>query len=143
MAVKLEDRKAIIDILDQTPAIPEICQWCIFLRNHDELTLEMVTEIERDYMYDNYAADKSCASTWAFAAACSHDGKRPEADRADEWIAAVPCRARRLFIMATKSAWGTTYISGRPEWVCARQCSGTGDGTAGFPRPIRSGCIRR
>ncbi len=59
MAVKLEDRKAIIDILDQTPAIPEICQWCIFLRNHDELTLEMVTEIERDYMYDNYAADKA------------------------------------------------------------------------------------
>jgi len=59
MAVKLEDRKPIIDILDQTPPIPEICQWCIFLRNHDELTLEMVTEIERDYMYDNYAADKA------------------------------------------------------------------------------------
>ena len=59
MAVKLEDRKPIIDILEQTPPIPEICQWCIFLRNHDELTLEMVTEIERDYMYDNYAADKA------------------------------------------------------------------------------------
>ena len=59
MAVKLEDRKPIMDILEQTPPIPEICQWCIFLRNHDELTLEMVTEIERDYMYDNYAADKA------------------------------------------------------------------------------------
>ena len=59
MAVKLEDRKPIIDILEQTPPIPEICQWCIFLRNHDELTLEMVTEVERDYMYDNYAADKA------------------------------------------------------------------------------------
>jgi maltose alpha-D-glucosyltransferase/alpha-amylase len=59
MAVKLEDRKPIIEILDQTPAIPENCQWCIFLRNHDELTLEMVTAIERDYMYDEYATDKT------------------------------------------------------------------------------------
>jgi maltose alpha-D-glucosyltransferase / alpha-amylase len=59
MAVKLEDRKPIIEILDQTPEIPESCQWFIFLRNHDELTLEMVTEIERDYMYDEYAVDKT------------------------------------------------------------------------------------
>jgi maltose alpha-D-glucosyltransferase / alpha-amylase len=59
MAVKLEDRKPIIEILDQTPAIPENCQWCIFLRNHDELTLEMVTDVERDYMYDEYATDKT------------------------------------------------------------------------------------
>ena len=59
MAVKLEDRKPIIEILEQTPQIPENCQWCIFLRNHDELTLEMVTDIERDYMYDMYAGDKA------------------------------------------------------------------------------------
>ena len=59
MAVKLEDRKPIIEILDQTPPIPENCQWCIFLRNHDELTLEMVTNVERDYMYDEYATDKT------------------------------------------------------------------------------------
>jgi maltose alpha-D-glucosyltransferase/alpha-amylase len=59
MAVKLEDRKPIIEILEQTPQIPENCQWCIFLRNHDELTLEMVTDIERDYMYDEYAFDKA------------------------------------------------------------------------------------
>lgn len=59
MAVKLEDRKPIIEILQQTPQIPENCQWCIFLRNHDELTLEMVTDIERDYMYDEYAVDKA------------------------------------------------------------------------------------
>src|SRR5437763_10719658 len=58
MAVKLEDRKPIIEILEQTPQIPDTCQWCIFLRNHDELTLEMVTDIERDYMYDEYAVDK-------------------------------------------------------------------------------------
>ena len=59
MSVKLEDRKPIIDILEQTPEIPNNCQWCIFLRNHDELTLEMVTDIERDYMYDEYAMDKT------------------------------------------------------------------------------------
>jgi maltose alpha-D-glucosyltransferase / alpha-amylase len=59
MAVQLEDRKPIVEILEQTPQIPDTCQWCIFLRNHDELTLEMVTDIERDYMYDEYAKDKT------------------------------------------------------------------------------------
>jgi maltose alpha-D-glucosyltransferase / alpha-amylase len=59
MAVQLEDRKPIVEILEQTPQIPENCQWCIFLRNHDELTLEMVTDVERDYMYDEYAKDRT------------------------------------------------------------------------------------
>jgi maltose alpha-D-glucosyltransferase/alpha-amylase len=58
MAIRTEDRFPIIDILGQTPAIPESCQWCLFLRNHDELTLEMVTDEERDYMYRAYASDK-------------------------------------------------------------------------------------
>ncbi|HKT12073.1 MAG TPA: maltose alpha-D-glucosyltransferase [Terriglobia bacterium] len=58
MAIKLEDRKPIIEILQKTPQIPENCQWGIFLRNHDELTLEMVTDEERDYMYDEYAKDR-------------------------------------------------------------------------------------
>jgi maltose alpha-D-glucosyltransferase/alpha-amylase len=57
MALQMEDRFPIIDILDQTPAIPETCQWAMFLRNHDELTLEMVTDEERDYMYRMYAQD--------------------------------------------------------------------------------------
>ena len=59
MGVRLEDRKPITEILQQTPEIPPSCQWCLFLRNHDELTLEMVTDIERDYMYDIYARDKA------------------------------------------------------------------------------------
>ncbi|MBV9623929.1 MAG: maltose alpha-D-glucosyltransferase [Acidobacteria bacterium] len=59
MALKLEDRKPVTEILKQTPAIPDVCQWCLFLRNHDELTLEMVTDMERDYMYDEYAKDKA------------------------------------------------------------------------------------
>ena len=57
MSLQMEDRFPIIDILDQTPAIPENCQWATFLRNHDELTLEMVTDEERDYMYRMYATD--------------------------------------------------------------------------------------
>jgi len=59
MAIRMEDRFPIIDILRQTPPIPETCQWAIFLRNHDELTLEMVTDEERDYMYRVYASDPS------------------------------------------------------------------------------------
>lgn len=57
MAVEREDRFPVIDILDQTPDLAEGCQWAIFLRNHDELTLEMVTDEERDYMYRAYAQD--------------------------------------------------------------------------------------
>jgi maltose alpha-D-glucosyltransferase/alpha-amylase len=57
MAVHMEDRFPIIDILEQTPSIPETCQWALFLRNHDELTLEMVTDEDRDYMYTVYAND--------------------------------------------------------------------------------------
>ncbi len=57
MALQMEDRYPITDIFDQTPVIPETCQWAIFLRNHDELTLEMVTDEERDYMYKVYAKD--------------------------------------------------------------------------------------
>lgn len=55
MAVEMEDRFPIIDILEQTPAIPPSCQWMIFLRNHDELTLEMVTDEEREFMYRQFA----------------------------------------------------------------------------------------
>jgi maltose alpha-D-glucosyltransferase/alpha-amylase len=57
MGLRQEERHPIIEILNQTPEIPENCQWAIFLRNHDELTLEMVTDEERDYMYSQYAAD--------------------------------------------------------------------------------------
>jgi maltose alpha-D-glucosyltransferase/alpha-amylase len=57
MSVRMEDRFPLYDILEQTPAIPESSQWALFLRNHDELTLEMVTDEERDYMYRVYAHD--------------------------------------------------------------------------------------
>src|SRR5258705_383436 len=57
MAIAQEDRFPITDILRQTPDIPANCQWALFLRNHDELTLEMVTDVERDYLWSTYAND--------------------------------------------------------------------------------------
>jgi maltose alpha-D-glucosyltransferase/alpha-amylase len=57
MSLRREDATPIYEILERTPAIPENCQWGLFLRNHDELTLEMVTDEERDYMYEEYAKD--------------------------------------------------------------------------------------
>src|SRR5579862_5269588 len=58
MAIAREDRHPITDIMRQTPEIPATCQWAIFLRNHDELTLEMVTDSERDYLWQTYATDR-------------------------------------------------------------------------------------
>jgi len=58
MAIRMEDRFPLMEILQETPAIPANCQWALFLRNHDELTLEMVTDEERDYMYRVYAHDR-------------------------------------------------------------------------------------
>ncbi|TVQ93004.1 MAG: maltose alpha-D-glucosyltransferase [Bacteroidetes bacterium] len=57
MALRMEDRFPVVDIMEQTPQIPDNCQWAIFLRNHDELTLEMVSDEERDYMYKTFAKD--------------------------------------------------------------------------------------
>ncbi|AGC45553.1 trehalose synthase [Myxococcus stipitatus DSM 14675] len=57
MGIRREDRTPIVEIMQQTPDIPESCQWALFLRNHDELTLEMVTDEDRDYMYREYATD--------------------------------------------------------------------------------------
>src|SRR2546429_89407 len=58
VALAREDRFPITDIMRQTPQIPENCQWAVFLRNHDELTLEMVTDSERDYLWETYASDR-------------------------------------------------------------------------------------
>jgi maltose alpha-D-glucosyltransferase/alpha-amylase len=58
ISLRKEDRTPIVDIMERTPAIPDDCQWALFLRNHDELTLEMVTDEERDYMWAEYAADR-------------------------------------------------------------------------------------
>ena len=82
MAIAQEDRYPITDILRQTPDIPANCQWAIFLRNHDELTLEMVTDDERDYLWNHYAADRrarlNLASAGAPAPLVERDRRRIE-----------------------------------------------------------------
>ena len=58
MAVRRGDKSSIIEIMNDTPEIPSNCQWCIFLRNHDELTLEMVSAVDREWMWNEYAPEK-------------------------------------------------------------------------------------
>ncbi len=93
MAVRRESRYPISEILAQTPAIPKNCQWGIFLRNHDELTLEMVTDEERDYMYAEYAKDpRMKANIGIRAPARPAAGEQPGPDRAVHRAAAVAAR---------------------------------------------------
>ena len=82
MAIAREDRFPITDILRQTPDIPDTCQWAIFLRNHDELTLEMVTDSERDELWETYASDRRARLNLGIrrrlAPLLSHDRRRME-----------------------------------------------------------------
>ena len=90
MAIAQEDRHPVVEIMQQTPDIPESCQWAIFLRNHDELTLEMVTSKERDYMYRMYAADSARAHQPRHPAPPrAPDGERPRSHQAHEQPVAV------------------------------------------------------
>ena len=105
----------------------------MFLRNHDELTLEMVTDEERDYMYRVYAqrsagADQPRHPPPARAA----DGQRPPPDRADERACSSRCPARRSSTTATRSAWATTSTSATAT-ACARRCSGAPTATPASP----------
>jgi maltose alpha-D-glucosyltransferase/alpha-amylase len=82
MSIAQEDRFPITDIMRQTPAIPDACQWVVFLRNHDELTLEMVTDKERDYLWNTYAADRQARLNLGIrrrlAPLLEHDRRRME-----------------------------------------------------------------
>ena len=93
------------EILASTPAIPDNCQWGMFLRNHDELTLEMVTDEERDYMYSEYAKDPRMKITRIRAAAAAAR-QRPRRGRADARDL-LCCPARRRSTTATRSRWAT------------------------------------
>ena len=90
MALAQEDRHPITDIMRQTPEIPEGCQWSIFLRNHDEMTLEMVTDKERDYLWSFYAADKRARINLGIRRRAGAAARqRPSQDRTPELAAAV------------------------------------------------------
>jgi maltose alpha-D-glucosyltransferase/alpha-amylase len=92
MAVQLEDRKPLVDILERTPPIPAGCQWAIFLRNHDELTLEMVNEVERSYMLDSYAVDQRARVNVGIRRRLAPllDGDRPRLELLNGLLMALP-----------------------------------------------------
>ena len=109
MALRQEDRRPIVEILERTPAIPANCQWGMFLRNHDELTLEMVTDEERDYLYEEYAKDRRMrlnAGIRRRLAPLMENGRR----RIELMRCCSVCRAAHSSTMATKLEWATTYI---------------------------------
>jgi maltose alpha-D-glucosyltransferase/alpha-amylase len=141
MALQMEDRFPIIDILEQTPEIPQSCQWAIFLRNHDVLTLEMVTDEERDYMYRLFAEDPRARLNLGIRRRrplLSNNRRRIELINASS----CPCRERRSFITATKLEWATTST-----WATAmgfaRPCNGAQIETLDSPRLIRNACSFR
>nr|BFE83126.1 hypothetical protein GCM10020093_057270 [Planobispora longispora] len=142
MAVRRESRYPISEILAQTPKIPENCQWGIFLRNHDELTLEMVTDDERDYMYSEYAKDPGCAPTSASGAAWPRCWRTTATRSSCSPRCCCRCRAPRCSTTATRSAWATTSGSATAT-ASAPRCSGARTATPGSPTATRAGSTSR
>ena len=115
MAQRLEDRFPIIDIMKQTPAIPETCQWALFLRNHDELTLEMVTDEERDYMYRTYAEDRKARINLGIRRRLAPLlGRQPPQNRTDERAAVLAAR-HAGDLLRRRNRHGRQLLSGRPQ----------------------------
>ncbi len=135
MALRQEDRLPITDIMAQTPEIPDNCQWGLFLRNHDELTLEMVTNDERDYMYLAYSADPRMRINVGIRRRLAPlmDNNRRRIELLNSLLFAFP--ARRSSTTATRSAWATTSISATAT-ASAPPCSGTRTATPASPAPI-------
>ena len=142
MALRMEDRFPIIDILAQTPPLAENCQWALFLRNHDELTLEMVTDEERDYMYRAYAHDPQMRINLGIRRRLSSllgkDWNRIELMNA--LLFSLP--VHRSFTTGTKSAWATIFILAIAT-LCALQCNGAPTATPVFRKQVLTGFICR
>jgi len=139
MSLRREDATPIYEILDRTPTIPDNCQWGLFLRNHDELTLEMVTDEERDYMYSEYAKDPRMKLNLGIRRRLAPllDAGRDEA----ELLHAILFRSqvRRSSITGTRSGWATTCISATGT-ACARRCSGRATATPASRAPTGRSC---
>ena len=142
MAVRREQRYPISEIMEQTPSIPANCQWGIFLRNHDELTLEMVSDEERDYMWAEYAKDPRMKANIGI--------RRRLAPLLENDINQIELFTALLLSLpgppscttVTKSAWATIFGSGI-AMVSARRCNGRRTVTPGSAPAIRAGCTSR
>jgi len=140
MALRQEDRLPITDIIAQTPGIPDSCQWGLFLRNHDELTLEMVTNDERDYMYLAYSADPRMRINLGIRRRLAPlvDNNRRRIELLNSLLLSFP--GTPILYYGDEIGMGTTFI-----WVTvtvfAHQCNGTEIATPDFPPRHRLGCI--
>jgi maltose alpha-D-glucosyltransferase/alpha-amylase len=142
MAMRRETRTPIVEIMGQTPEIPDGTQWAIFLRNHDELTLEMVTDIERDYMYYEYAKDPRMRINLGIRRRLAPllDNGRRQIEMMNSLLLSMP--APRSSTTATRSGWATTSTSATATG-CGRRCSGAATATAASPAPTGLASIRR
>ena len=135
MGVRRESRYPISEIMAQTPDIPDGCQWGIFLRNHDELTLEMVTDEERDYMYTEYAKDPRMKANIGIRRRLAPllENDRNQLELFTALLLSLP--VHRSCTTAMRSAWATTSGSAIAT-ACARRCSGRPTATpASLVRP--------
>ena len=133
MALQMEDRFPIIDILEQTPGIPESCQWGMFLRNHDELTLEMVTDEERDYMYRVYARDQRTRINLGIRRRLAPlvGNSRRKIELMNILLFSLP--GTPIIYYGDEIGMGDNYLPGRPEW-CPHANAVELDRNAGFSR---------
>ena len=134
-ALREEKAAPIIDVLADTPAIPDGAQWGTFLRNHDELTLEMVTPEQRAAMYGWYAPDPRMRANVGIRRRLAPllDNSRPEIELIHALLLSLPGLARAS-TTATRSAWATTSGS-TTVMPCAPRCSGPPTATRASPRP--------
>ncbi len=123
LAAKRGERGPIERIFDEMPTIPEGCQWGLFLRNHDELTLEMVTDSERDEMYAEYARDPKMRRNTGIGRRLAPllDNNRPLAELFHALLFSLPGSPSST--TATRSGWATTSSSATVT-ACGRRCSG-------------------
>ncbi len=143
MAIAQEDRFPIIDIMRQTPDIPEHCQWAIFLRNHDELTLEMVTDRERDYLWATYATERRARLNLGIrrrlAPLLERDRRRIEL--MNSLLLSMP--GTPVIYYGDEIGMGDNIHLGDRD-ACARRCSGRPIATAASPAPTPNvWCCRR
>ena len=142
MAARREDATPIYEILERTPTIPDSCQWGLFLRNHDELTLEMVTDEERDYMYSEYAKDPRMRINVGIRRRLAPllDNGRDEIELMTAILFSLP--GSPCSITAMRSAWATTSFSAIAT-ASARRCSGPRIATVAFAKPTSPSSTRR
>ena len=143
MAMRREDRTPIIDIMQQTPDIPDNCQWAIFLRNHDELTLEMVTDEERDYMYREYAKDPRMRINLGIRRRLAPlmDNGRRRIELLHSLLFTLPGTPGHL--LRRRDRHGRQHLPGRPQRRAHAHAVDAATATPASPAPTPRGSTRR